>query len=63
MNKGLAILAFMLVASAEAGAQEQDAESTLTLDAQLRTRGEYRNGALQPRDEGGQGIFRVIAKL
>lgn len=59
MNKGLAILAFMLAASAEAGAQEQeqDAESTLTLDAQLRTRGEYRNGALQPRDEGGQAAM------
>ena len=45
-------LSALLLASLAVSAQEEHGK--LTLDAQLRSRGEYRNGALMPRDEGEQ---------
>ena len=48
MKKYLLIIAGALVAVA---AMAQD-ENQLTIDAQLRTRGEYNNGAITPRSEG-----------
>lgn len=31
---------------------QQQKENLFTIDAQIRTRGEYRNGVLNPRPEG-----------
>lgn len=38
---------------------QQQKENLFTIDAQIRTRGEYRNGVLNPRPEGEEPTFFV----
>lgn len=38
---------------------QQHKENLFTIDAQIRTRGEYRNGVLNPRPEGEEPTFFV----
>ena len=46
------VFLFLLMLVCSAPLFSQDIDGDFTLKAQLRTRGEYRNGALMPRDEG-----------
>ena len=48
----------MLFAPLSAFAQQQK-ENQFTIDAQIRTRGEYRNGVLNPRPEGASPTFFI----
>ena len=52
------IWAAMLFAPLSAFAQQQK-ENQFTIDAQIRTRGEYRNGVLNPRPEGTSPTFFI----
>jgi len=52
------IWAAMLFAPLSAFAQQQK-ENQFTIDAQIRTRGEYRNGVLNPRPEGASPTFFI----
>lgn len=57
MKRTNLILATLLAGSLFAGAQEKS--NQFTIDAQIRTRGEYRNGVLNPRPEGERSAFFV----
>lgn len=48
----LTLLAFAAGIFSVAYAQDEPKENEVTVSAQIRTRGEYRNGALNPRGEG-----------
>lgn len=37
----------------------QNGQNTFTIDTQLRSRAEYRNGALSPRSEGDHPAFFI----
>ena len=40
---------------------QQQKENLFTIDAQIRTRGEYRNGVLNPRPEGEEPTFLLTS--
>ena len=59
-----ALLASLFLGSA-AYAQDNENKGSFYVDAQLRTRGEYRHGAIQPRNEGDKpaGFINERARL
>ncbi len=62
MNKSIFTLGIFVLAATSVMAQE---ENEFSIDAQLRTRGEYNHGAINPRDEGENGatFFNNRARL
>ena len=69
-KKSLALLfiataGICLPASAQEDSKESSKENTISVQAQIRTRAEYRNGAIDPRDEGeaAAGFVNERARL
>jgi len=56
MQRNLFITALLLLSGA---LQAQEKENQFTIDAQLRTRGEYNAGAITPRADGEKGAFFI----